>query len=347
MDYQINKSKRLKNIYPLLFSAENLVASQMSAQKGKGNRSEVRRFNKNVIDHLQQLHNLLYDETYETGKYRIKIITEPKERLIMIAPYYPDRVLHHCIINILGETWTKVFINNTYACIKGRGIHKCLNDIKSVLKKDRKGTKYCLKLDIKKFYDNVNHASLKRIIRYKIADEQMLRLLDKIVDSNGESKGLPIGNFTSQYMANLYLSYFDHFVKEDLMIKYYYRYMDDIVILHSDKDKLRYYLDMMGLYLASQLKLEIKENWQIFPVDSRSIDFVGFKNNHHGVLLRKSILKRFYRKYERISKTQKINDLETFKQLFPSEYGWIINCSDEHINYIFNKFKKDGKTKRT
>ncbi len=261
----------------------------------------------------------------------------------MIAPFYPDRIIHHCILNVLGETWTRVFISNTYACIKGRGIHKCLNDIKRALNKDKKGTKYCLKIDIKKFYDNVNHDCLKRIIRYKIEDKQMLRLLDKIIDSNGEIKGLPIGNFTSQYLANLYLSYFDHFVKEDLRIKYYYRYMDDMVILHSDKETLRYYLDMMGLYLGSQLKLEIKENWQIFPVDSRSIDFLGFKINHHNILLRKGILKRFYKKYERIKKTHDIKDLDTFKHLFPSEYGWIINCSEQHINHIFNKCINNGK----
>lgn len=345
MNEYIKKSKKLKNIYPLLFTTENLVLSQMNAQKGKGDRSEIRKFNKSVCSNLQYLHNSLSDENYETGKYRIKIIKEPKERIIMIAPFYPDRVLHHCIINILGETWTKVFINNTYACIKGRGIHKCLKDVKKALNNDRGGTRYCLKMDIKKFYDNVNHDSLKNIIRYKIADEQMLRLLDKIIDSNGNVKGLPIGNFTSQYFANLYLAYFDHFVKEDLKVKYYYRYMDDIVILHSDKNNLRYLLDMMGLYLGSQLKLEIKENWQIFPVDSRSIDFVGYKNNHHGVLLRKSILKRFYKKYVKISSKHDVKNLETFKQLFPSEYGWMLNCSEKHINYIFNQCIKDGKTK--
>lgn len=341
------KSKRLKNIYPLLFTADNLISAQANAQKRKKDRTEVKRFNKNVIRNLQELHNSLYDETFEPGKYRIKIVTEPKERVIMIAPFYPDRILHHCIINILGNTWSKIFINTTYACIKDRGIHKCMNDIRKALLSNRKGTKYCLKIDIKKFYDNVSHSCLKRIIRYKIADNQMLNLLDKIIDSNGCDKGLPIGNYTSQYLANLYLSYFDHFVKEDLRVKYYYRYMDDMVILHSSKDTLRYYLDMMGLYLGSQLKLEIKGNWQIFPVDSRSIDFVGFKINHYNVLLRKGILKRFYKKYERVKKTNEIKDLNTFKQLFPSEYGWIINCSDEHINYIFNKCIKNGKTKRT
>lgn len=107
----------------------------------------------------------------------------------MIAPFFPDRIVHHCIINVLGRYWTNFFIANTYACIKGRGIHKCMEDVHTALIIDRKGTRFCLKIDIKKFYDNIDHAALKRIIRYTIADEQLLRLLDKIIDSNSKDKG--------------------------------------------------------------------------------------------------------------------------------------------------------------
>ena len=113
--------------------------------------------------------------------------------------------------------------------------------------------------------------------------------------------------------------------------------MDDIVILHHSKETLHHYLDMIGLYLGAELKLTIKNDWQIFNVDERSIDFVGFKQNHYNILLRKSILKRFYRKFEKVKKKNNIRDLDTFKRLFPSEYGWIIKCSDQHRNYILNK----------
>jgi hypothetical protein len=273
------------------------------------------------------------------------MVTEPKERIIMIAPFYPDRVVHHCIINVMKNVWTNIFIDNTYACIKGRGIHKCVDDVHKALMSSKHNTKYCLKIDVMKFYDNIDHVSMKRIIRYRIGDEQFLKLLDKIIDSNGQAKGLPIGNYTSQYLANLYLAYFDHWVKEDLRVKYYYRYMDDIVIFHSDKEKLHYYLDMIGLYLAGELKLTIKRDWQIFEVDERSLDFVGFKQNHYNILLRKSILKRFYTKYERIKKKNNIRDLNTFKRLFPSEYGWIIKCTEVHRNYILNNCIQNGKEK--
>lgn len=343
----IENSKRLKNLYPLIISTDNIVTAQHVAQKGKKQNGEIKKFNENINENLQDLFEALADETYQTGGYRLKMVSEPKERVIMIAPFYPDRIVHHCIINVMKDAWTKIFIANTYACIKGRGIHKCVDDVHKALTGDIRGTKYCLKLDIKKFYDNIDHSVLKKIIRYRIGDEQLLRLLDKIIDSNGSDKGLPIGNYTSQYLANLYLAYFDHWVKEELGVKYYFRYMDDIVILHHDKEKLHYYLDMMGLYLGAELKLTIKADWQIFEVDKRCIDFVGFKQNHREILLRKSILKRFYRKYVRVKKKNNIRDLDTFKRLFPSEYGWIIKCSEPHRSYILKNCIDDGKKKFT
>ncbi|MGV8135932.1 MAG: reverse transcriptase domain-containing protein [Mangrovibacterium sp.] len=339
---KIKNSKRLKNIYPLVYDTNNLVESQYLAQKGKKNRTEIKKFNENICENLTDLYEMLRNESYQPGEYRTKTIYEPKERIIMIAPFYPDRIVHHCIINVMGDIWTKTFINNTYACIKSRGIHKCMEDMHKALTSDRKGTKYCLKIDIKKFYDSVNHEALKNIIRIKISDKQVLNLLDKIIDSNGNDKGLPIGNFTSQYFANLYLSYFDHFMKEDLGIKYYFRYMDDIVILRRSKNELHRILDVMGLYLGTELKLEIKSNWQIFPVDKRSIDYVGYRQNHYGIMLRKSILIRFYKKMSKVSRKYDIKNENDVKHFASSEYGWIIKCSKEHSKYIINKCIHDG-----
>ena len=339
----ISPTKKLRNIYPLLYENANIIRAQYNAQKGKGDRSEIKRFNDNLHDNLADLYDMLRNETYEPGEYRVKVIHEPKERVIMIAPFYPDRIVHHCIINVLGRHWYHIFASNTYACIKGRGIHKCMEDVHRALLTDRAGTRYCLKIDIRKFYDNVDHAALKRIIRYTIADEQMLRLLDKIIDSNGKAKGLPIGNFTSQYLANLYLAYFDHWAKENLGVKHYFRYMDDIVVLGASKEWLHKVLDAFGLYLGAELKVEIKANWQIFPVDDRSIDYVGFKQNHYGILLRKGILLRFYEKLAKTRERYEIKDENDIKHLFPSEYGWIIRCSKEHSSFILNQCLNNGK----
>lgn len=338
--------KKLKNIYWLLYTNENLTLSQYTAQKGKSDHSDIKRFNENILENLDALWEMLRYETYEPGEYRIKKIYDPKERDIMIAPFFPDRIIHHCLVNVLGPHWNHIFIANTYSCIKGRGTHKCRRDVGEALKRDKHGTRYCLKIDIRKFYDNIDHAALKRIFRYTIADEQLLRLLDKIVDSNGKEKGLPIGNYTSQYFANLYLAYFDHWMKEAMGVKYYFRYMDDIAVLDGDKDRLHYLLDMMGLYLATELKVEIKPNWQIFPVDDRGIDFVGYKQDHFGVLLRKSILNKFYKKADRIACDTPIRDATDIKHLFPSEYGWVIGCSEQHKENVFNIIiSKNGNNK--
>ena len=339
----VSHGKKLKNIYHLVYAPENLALAQYNAQKAKKSRSEIQNFNANILENLDSLYWQLKNQTYRTGVYREKWIYDPKERLIMIAPFYPDRIVHHCIINVLGEHWRHIYIENTYACIKGRGTHKCMEDVHQALTCDRKGTKFCLKLDVRKFYDNINHDVLKQIIRHTIADQQMLWLLDMVIDSNKQDKGLPIGNFTSQYLANLYLAYFDHWAKEELGIKYYFRYMDDIVVLSDSKDRLHEILDKFGLYLGSILKVEIKDNWQVFPVDSRGIDYVGFKQNHYGILLRKGILKRFFCKFRKIKEKYDIKDEGQMKHLFPSEYGWIIRCSEEHSKYIITNCLKDEK----
>lgn len=348
----VSKAKRVKNIYPLIYSPENIALAQYKAQRGKGDRTEINEFNARISENLDAIFWMLKELTYKSGDYRTREIVEhDKVRMLMIAPFFPDRVIHHCVINVLGDYWSNLFIANTYACIKGRGIHKCMEDVHHALITDKKGTKYCLKTDIRKFYDNIDHEALKRIIRYAIADEQVLWLLDKIIDSNGKEKGLPIGNFTSQYLANLYLAYFDHFMKEELakivykrfgVKMYYFRYMDDMCVLCSSKEALHFILDMMGLYLGAELKVEFKQNWQIFPVDIRSIDYVGFKQNHYGILLRKSILMRFYKKLNRTIKRYEIKDESDIKHLFPSEWGWIIRCSKEHSNFIFNNCLYNG-----
>lgn len=332
-----SQSKKLRNIYYLFYDADVITQAAFNAQKGKGDRGDIRVFRKEYGNNLDKLWEMMYYRTYMPGKYRVKKIFDPKERDIMIAPFFPDRIVHHIIILILGKHWQKTFIYNSYACIKGRGIHKCVEDVHKALVSDYVGTRYCLKIDVRKFYDNIDHAALKRIVRYTIADDAVLELLDKIIDSNGKDKGLPIGNFTSQYLANLYLSYFDHFVKEELKVKYYYRYMDDIVVLDGSKERLHELLDQFGLYLAAELKLEIKPNWQIFPVDARGIDYVGFKQNHFGVLLRKGILLRFYKKWNATKNKYQIENEDDFKHLYSSEYGWIIRCSEEHSKFIFNK----------
>ena len=189
-------------------------------------------------------------------------------------------------MNIMEPIWTKIFIRQTYSCIKNRGIHNLAKDLKEVLNKYPEQTTYCLKMDIKKFYPSINHDILYQIIKKKIKDENLLSLLLEIIYS---AEGVPIGNYLSQFFANLYLAYFDHWVKEELRCKFYFRYADDIIILSNDKSYLKNIFVTIKIYLKEVLDLRLKSNYQIFPVSSRGIDFVGYKFYHTHILLRKSI----------------------------------------------------------
>jgi retron-type reverse transcriptase len=220
-------------------------------------------------------------------------------------------------MNKLEPVFTSLFISNTYSCIKGRGIHGAANAVKIALK-DVTNTKYCLKLDIKQFYPSIDHDILKEILRRKIKDKDLLWLLDEIIDS---SDGIPIGNYLSQYFANLYLTYFDHWLKEVKKVTYYFRYADDIVVLHSSKEYLHELLAEMREYLKVKLKLTIKSNYQVFVVSIRGIDFVGYVFFHTHTLLRKTIKKRFARMMYR----------QRNRQSFSAYNGWIIHCNGKHL----------------
>jgi hypothetical protein len=159
-------------------------------------------------------------------------------------------------------------------------------------------------------------------------DKKLLRLLHHVVYST--PKGLPIGNYISQFAANLNLTWFDRWIKQVLKIKYYYRYCDDIVILHPDKDYLRYCLQEIEKYLADNLKLKVKRNWQIFPVEARGIDFIGYVFYHDHTLLRKDIKKKFIYKLSYKSKNKRLTSLAAY-------WGWCKYGNCHNLWYRFTR----------
>lgn len=309
--------KRIGNLYQEIISIENLYAADGKAQKGKSKQYGVVRHNKNADQNIWELHQTLSDKNYKTSEYDIFKVYEPKERDVYRLPYFPDRITHHAIMNVLEPIFLKVFTADSYSCIKGKGIHAASFAVRKALKNVEE-TKYCLKLDIRKFYPNVDHDILKSLLRRKFKDQDLLWLLDEIIDS---SPGLPIGNYLSQYLANFYLTYFDHWLKEILGIEFYFRYADDIVILHSDKNQLHAILNFIKGYFETNLKLEVKNNWQIFPVAARGIDFVGYVHFHTHTLLRKSIKKRFARMLKNNPR----------KKSIASYKGWSKHCNSKHL----------------
>lgn len=313
--------KRYNNLFDKIVSLDNLYLADKKARRNKSHRKDIIEFDKNKDELLLQLQKQLIEGKYVTSEYHTFIIKEPKERIIFKLPYYPDRIVHHAIMNILEPIWCSIFINNTYSCIKKRGIHKALKDVRLALK-DKQNTIYCLKLDIRKFYLSIDHDILKQIIIKKIKDTKLLDLLDGIIDS---VEGVPIGNYLSQFFANLYLTYFDHWIKEVKHIKYYFRYADDIVILHGDKDYLRNLLQEIKDYIST-LKLQVKDNYQIFKVEDRSISFVGYKIYHDHSLIRKNIKQKMCRKAAKLNKLKYITMLE-YKQQTCSHIGWMKHCN--------------------
>lgn len=316
--------KRFGNLYYRICDIDNLYLAYTKARKGKGNTYGVIQFEKELDDNINALHEELSEGKYVTSEYQTFIIHEPKKREIYRLPFR-DRVVHHAIMNILEDIWTPIFISHTYSCIKGRGIHGAMKHLKKDLK-DIQNTKYCLKMDIRKYYPSIDHLILKNIVRKKIKDKRLLELLDGIIDS---APGIPIGNYLSQFFANLYLSYFDHWLKEERRIKYYYRYADDMVILASNKEKLHSLLVDVKSYLYNNLHLDLKDNYQIFPVDNRGIDFVGYVFFHTHILMRKSIKKNFCRKVVKLNKKKAVP--HDYKMAICSWIGWAKHCNSKNL----------------
>lgn len=325
--------KRCGYLYEKIYDMDNLRLAHKNASKGKQHYKEVKMINANPDYYLKQIYLMLKNKTFKNSKYETFIKKEyNKERLIHKLPYYPDRIIHHAIMQIVEPIWKSSLIKDTYSSIKGRGIHKGVKRIKQFLR-DKENTKYCLKLDISKFYPSIDNKILKQIIRKKIKDKGLLWLLDEIIDS---TKGVPIGNYLSQYFGNLYLSGLDHFLKEQMHCKYYLRYCDDLVILSQSKDFLKDVLKEIQKF-CKNLKLTIKSNWQIFPIEARGLDFLGYKFYHTHILLRKNIKKLFTKKIKLIKKKKIIkNPLNVIM----SYVGWMTFANSKNL---FNKYIKDIK----
>jgi retron-type reverse transcriptase len=308
--------KRIGNIYSQICSIDNLRLADQRASKGKSAQRGVIAHNRDREANIELLHEMLVNKTYKTSPYHVFKIFETKEREIYQLPYFPDRIVHHAVMNVLEPVFVASFTADSYSCIKGRGVHKMGEALKRALR-DQKGTEYYLKLDIRKFYPSIDHEVLKQLLRKKFKDSDLLWLLDEIIDS---APGLPIGNYLSQYLANFYLTYFDHWLKEVRGVEYYFRYADDMVIL-GDAAYLHALRVDIQRYLKEELRLELKSNWRVCPVAAGGIDVIGYNYFHTHTLLRKSIKKKFARMLKRNPNAASI----------ASYMGWAKHCNSRHL----------------
>ena len=274
--------KRYGYLFEKITDIDNIILAHKNARKKKTHYDEVKEVDKDVLKYAQQIKEMLEDGSYRTSPYEIKTKKDKnKIREIYKLPYFPDRIVHHAIMQVLEPIWKKSMIHNTYQSIKGRGPHKAIKKLKKDIKwKDV----YYLKIDIKKYYPSIDNEILKEVVGYKIKCRRTLELLHVIIDS---CKGVPIGNYISQYFGNMYLNKLDHKMVRIDECKYY-RYCDDIVAISNDKGILWYTNKIVGSY-ASILKLVVKPVVLHKITEAACLDFLGYKLYTNRTLLRRSI----------------------------------------------------------
>jgi len=333
--------KRYGNLFQKVFDYNNLKLAHQKAKRDKGFYKEVKMVDANEDYYLIQIQNMLMWKTYSINPNDYKMfkkMDKGKEREIFKLAYFPHRIIQHALMNVIQDVLLKSFISNTFASIPRRGIHLVLKRIDADIKRDCNGTKYCLKMDVRKFYPSVNQEICKKMFRLKFKDNDLLWLIDTIIDSMEGDKGIAIGSLFSQWAGNFYLSYFDHWLKEVKGVKYYYRYCDDLVILHDDKNYLHELRREIQDHLTTKLDLELKGNWQVFPTAIRGIDFVGYRHFIDYVLLRKTTAKNMKRKLRKLlRKCRNGHELTYGEWCSVNSYkGWLewANCFNLYNAYV-------------
>ncbi len=274
----------------------------------------------NEHEYALKIQWMLKNKTYNPSPYTVKTIEDganKKVRTICKPYYFPDQIIHWALMLQLQPIIMRGMYQYSCGSVPGRGTSYGQNALRKWLDNDRKNTKYCLKMDISKFYPSVRNEILKSMFRRIIKDSDCLWLIDQIIDS---AKGLPIGNYTSQWFSNFFLQGLDHFIKEQLGAQYYIRYVDDLVILGSNKKKLHKIRLAIAEYLAT-IDLTLKGDWQVFKINYRAIDFLGFRFFRDKTILRKRNALRIRRRVNKIAKKGYLNYKDACAVV--SYWGWI------------------------
>lgn len=328
--------KRFGYLWESIISFDNLLLAYKKARKGKQSRNEVAFFSLNLEKELFQLQQALKDKTYRPGKYRTFTIYERKPRLISAAPFR-DRVVHHALLNIIEPLLDRRFIYDSYACRKDKGVHKAVDRYQAWSKRYA----YVLKMDISRYFPSIDQPILKQQLARHIKDPNVLALFGVILECSPKfpqealqyfpdddlltplerRTGIPIGNLTSQFLANLYLNGFDHFVKEQLRAKAYLRYVDDFMLLSNSKTQLHQWrYDIEAFLVSLRLRLHPKKV-NIFSV-YKGVDVLGYRVFPFYRLLRNDNGHRFNRRLRKFSEAYAMGEMD-WEDFNPSVQSWI------------------------
>jgi RNA-directed DNA polymerase len=330
--------KRHGNLWDKITHPDNLYKAYLKAKKGKGWRKSIIRFEQDIPGNLLKLQRSLCTHQFNTSSYSTKVIYEPKERTLYKLPFYPDRIVQHALLQVVIPIWDNIMIYDSYACRKGKGMHEASRKTMMHVK----NYKYCFKADISKFYPSIVHDILLKIIALKIKCKNTLALLANIVRSFAGGKNTPIGNYTSQWFGNLYMTCVDYLVKHTFKIKAYIRYCDDFVLFHDCKKTLQSIRTKVQDYLASKLELKFSKS-SVFPV-TQGVDFLGYRHFPNKILLRKTTAKRAKRTTLSLPDKLLTGKITTdqFRSSIASMEGWMkwANTHNLRIHLNFLQLKK-------
>jgi len=336
--------RKYKNLWQPFIADDNIAWAYQKAKRGKSKYNAVRYIEDHKDECLKTLKKSLEEGAFTTGQYKEKTIKEPKERLIYVLPFFPDRIVQHALINVLEPIFVKMFIKDTYACIEGRGIHKgSLRTMEFVRR-----NKYCLKMDIRKFYPSINHDILMNIISRKIGDKKILNLIKDIIYSIPGETNVPIGNLTSQWFGNLYMNELDMYVKHVLRAKDYERYCDDFLLFSNDKKQLNEAKHKIIKFLDEVLKLKLSK-CDLFQT-SQGVDFLGYRHFKDYILIRKSTVKRVKKRLVKVKKAYLEGKMphDKFRSVVASTEGWFkwANSHNLSLSLQLNELKEMAKDDR-
>lgn len=354
--------KPIKGLWQQIVSFENLYKAYRAAAKGKRFRDEVLAFSDNLEENLLDLRAELISGTYEVGGYREFYVYEPKKRLVMALPFR-DRVVQWAIYRIVNPLFARGYIEDSFACIEGRGIHSAAKRIQyftQLVLRNCGGRGNSLKLDISKYFYRINHDVLMAILSRWFADRELLDLLERIIrsavpfglpagKSPGEAEriygvGMPIGNLTSQMFANLYLNEIDQYIKRELRVHCYVRYMDDMVIVDGDKKRLHEYRRKIESFLNERLKLDLNSKTVIRPL-TLGIDFCGYKIWDSHIILRKPTALKMRRRLRKLQKDYASGAASwpDVKTTLASYNGMLKHCNSYRLTRkIFGGYSEEG-----
>ena len=307
--------KRVGNIFSEIVSIDNLMSAYYKASKGKHCKTSVISYMKNLYENILRLRTELLNGEFEIGRYHYFKVYDPKERVICAASF-EERVVHHAIMNVCHRYFERHLIHDTYATRKGKGIYAAMEKAQKGMRKYN----YVAKLDVRKYFDSISHSVLKIKLARLFKDKELLNLLYGIIDSYSvkEDTGIPIGNLTSQYFANFYLSFLDHYAKENLKIPVYVRYMDDILLFGCDKNEVKNKVVMVKRYIAEELRLELKP--EVLLHTNSGVSFLGYSIYKNKILLSRRSKIRFKKKmikYDFRRESGEWGDMEYMAHIIP------------------------------